>query len=110
MCRALKVLCVAADPESLTALKKATVSADWELSAGAINETDALAMIDVDRPHALVAFGAFGNLVALISERFPGMRIVVDRQTPGATDVAGSLEDVRGLLRGAPRPGGPIRA
>lgn len=108
MCRALKVLCVATDHESLGALKKAAVSADWELSAGAVGETDALAMIDADRPHALVAFGAFENLVALVSERFPGMRIVVDRDTPGATDVAGSLEDVRGLLRGAPRPGGPV--
>jgi hypothetical protein len=108
VCRTLKVLCVATDDESLKALKKAAVSADWELSAGAINETDALAMIDADRPHALVAFGAFEDLVALVRERFPAMRIVVDRVTPGATDVAGSLDDVRGLLRGAPHPGGPV--
>jgi hypothetical protein len=101
-------LCVAPDPGSLDALKKATVSADWELCPGAVNETDALAVIDVDRPHALVAFGAFENLVALVHERFPGMRIVVDRDTPGATEVASSLEDIRGLLRASPRPGGPV--
>ena len=108
MCRALKVLCVAEDAGALDALKKAAVSAEWELCAGAVNETDALAMIDVDRPHALVAFGPFENLVALVSERFPGMLMIVDRDTPGASDVASSLEEVRGLLRGAPRPGGPV--
>jgi hypothetical protein len=109
MCRALKVLCVAPDAEALAALKAATVAADWELCPGATDLRGALDQIDVERPHLLVAFGDFEELVALVAERFPGMRIVTDRDAPGATVVATSLEDVRGLLRGQPRPGGPVR-
>jgi hypothetical protein len=46
--------------------------------------------------------------VALVRERFPAMRIVTDRDTPGATEVATSLEEVRGLIGSSPRPGGPV--
>ena len=108
MCRALKVMCVAVDPPSLVALKNATVSAEWELTPGATNEPDAVGQLDSERPHILVAFGPFARLVALARERFPGMRIVTDRAAPGATAVAASLEEVRGLIKGIPRPGGPI--
>jgi hypothetical protein len=109
MCRALKVLCVASDPESLMQLKKAAVSAEWELAPGATNEADAIGQIDSERPHILVVFGPYERLVALVGERFPGMRVIADRDTPGATDVAASLGEVRGLVRGSPRPGGPVR-
>ena len=108
MCRALTVLCVATDDEALAALKRATVSADWELAPGATDLRGALDQLDVERPHFLVAFGPFEELVALASERFPGMRIVTDRDAPGATGVATTLEEVRGLLQGQPRPGGPV--
>jgi hypothetical protein len=108
VCRARKILCVAIDRASLVALKSATVSAEWEVCAGATDLRDALDQIDAERPHALVAFGPFDELVVLVAERFPGMQIVTDRDTPGATDVATSLDDVRGLLQ-SPRPGGPIR-
>jgi hypothetical protein len=108
MCRALSVLCVATDAGSLAALMRATVGAGWELVPGATNETDALARVDAERPHILVAFGPFERLVALCAERFPAMRIVTDRDLPGATVVATSLEEVRGLVVGSPRPGGPV--
>ena len=108
MCRALIVLCVAPDPESLGPLKAATVSAEWELAPGATNETDALAQIDAERPHVLVIFGPYAQVVALVRERFPAMRIITDRDVPGATVVATSLEEVRGLVVGLPRPGGPV--
>ncbi|MGZ8566921.1 MAG: hypothetical protein ACXWXS_07710 [Actinomycetota bacterium] len=109
MCRALKVLCVATHRESLVELKEAVVSAEWELVAGATNEADAIGQIDAERPHILVAFGPFERLVALVGERFPGMRVITDRDTPGATEVATSLGEVRGLVKGSPRPGGPVR-
>ena len=109
MCRAVKVLCVAPDLDALRTLKNATVSAEWELAPGAVDLRGALDQIDAERPHILVAFGPFEELVALASKRFPGMRVVTDRDTPGATVVATSMEDVRGLLHGAPRPGGPVR-
>ena len=108
MCRALKVLCVGTDRASLVALKNATVSSEWELTPGATTEADAIAQIDAERPHVLVAFGSYERLITLARERFPGMRIVTDRDAPGATAVAASLEQVRGLVKGIPRPGGPI--
>ena len=108
MCRALTALCVAEDAGSLAALKAATVAAEWELAPGATDERGALDQIDAYRPQILVVFGSFPGLVGLVHERFPGMRIVVDRDTPGATAVATSLEEVRGLVMGLPRPGGPV--
>jgi hypothetical protein len=110
MCRAVKVLCVAADAETLTALKRAAVSAEWELAPGALGEDDALARIESERPHVLVAFGPFERLAAQVRERHPGMRIVADRNLPGASAVATSLEEVRGLVMQRPRPRGPIRS
>ena len=109
MCRAVKVLCVAPDDAALGALKRASVGAGLELAPGATDLRSALDQIDVERPHALVVFGPFDDLVALAAERFPGIRIVTDRDTPGASAVAGSRDDVRDLLAELPRPGGPVR-
>lgn len=108
MCRALKVLCVAGDEEELRALRLATTAAEWELTPGATSETDALGVVDSERPHAMVAFGPYEQLVSLVRERFPAMRILTDRDTPGASAVATSRDDVREVLRSLARPGGPI--
>jgi hypothetical protein len=113
VCRALIVLCVAEDGAALTALKSATVSAEWELAPGATDLRSALDQIDAERPHVLVVFGehdelVHDELVSLVRERFPSMRIVTDRDTPGATAVATSLDEVRGLVLGLPHPGGPV--
>jgi hypothetical protein len=108
VCRAVKVLCVAPDDEALHALRLATTAAEWELTPGATNETDALGLIDAERPHAMVTFGSFERLVSLVRDRFPAMRIVTDRDTPGTSAVASSRDDVRDLLRSFARPGGPI--
>ena len=104
----MKVLCVAKDDEALEALRRATTAAEWELTAGATNEIDALGLVDAERPHAVVAFGSYAELVWLVRDRFPAMRIVTDRDLPGASAVASSLDDVRELLRALARPGGPI--
>jgi hypothetical protein len=109
MCRALKVACVATDDASLALLRAAAVSAEWELAPGATTEAEALTVVDVERPQVLVVFGPYERLVALVSDRFPGTRIVADRDAPGATAVATSLEEVRELVRGLPGPGGPVR-
>src|SRR5438067_1657891 len=79
VCRALKVLCVAPSDDELAALKLAAVSAEWELARGATDELSAMAQIDVERPHVLIAFGPFARLVELSRERFPAMRIITDR-------------------------------
>lgn len=109
MCRAVKVLCVATDEDALLRLRHASVGAGWELVAGATDLRGALDQLDVERPHALVVFGPFAELVTLAAERFPGMRIIADRDTPGASVVATSMEEVRELLAEQPRPGGPVR-
>jgi hypothetical protein len=107
MCRAVTVMCVAPDRDQLAALKQAVVAAEWELTAGATDMRSALDQIDVERPHAMVVFGPFEDLVALVAERFPGMRIVADRSMPGATVVA-EKSDAREALRVQRRPGGPV--
>ena len=108
MCRAVKVLCVAGDEEELRALRLATTAAEWELTPGATSVTDALGVVDTERPQVMVAFGPYEQLVSLVRERFPAMRILTDRDTPGASAVATSRDDVREVLRSLARPGGPI--
>lgn len=109
MCRALKVLCVAPDRERLAALKRAAVSAGWELTPGATTEQEALAQLESERPHVLVVFGDFAGFVGKAREAFPFMRIVADRDVLGATVVVASMEEVRDAVKGLPRPGGPVR-
>jgi hypothetical protein len=109
MCRALKVLCVASDRQALMDLKRATVSAEWELVPGAITEDDALAQLDTERPDVLVVFGEFEGLVSRVREGRPSMRIVCDRDLPGATVAVGRPEEIRDAVRVLPRPGGPVR-
>ncbi|MEX0743206.1 MAG: hypothetical protein WD248_02495 [Actinomycetota bacterium] len=108
MCRALKVLCVAEDPAALAALKRAAVSADWELSPGATGPDEAVRQLHEERPHVLVAFGGFEGFVALALEAYPALRVVTDRDMPGAGAVVGSLEEVRSAVLGRSRPG-PVR-
>jgi hypothetical protein len=106
MCRALKVLCVAPDAAALDELRRATVSADWELAPGATSEEDALARLHEERPHVLVVFGAFPGLVERALEAYPFLRVIADRDAPGAT-VVGSVQEVRGAVKGS---GGPVRS
>jgi hypothetical protein len=108
VCRSVKVLCVATDRESLDELKRAAVAAEWELAPGATSAEEALAQLESERPHMLVAFGPYEALVATARERVPWIRIVTDRDAPGADVVAASPEEVRGALVSQPRPGGPI--
>ncbi|HYU93195.1 MAG TPA: hypothetical protein VEN95_06935 [Actinomycetota bacterium] len=109
MCRALKVLCVASDRQTLTEMKRAAVSAEWELAPGAITEVDALAQLDAEQPHVLVVFGEFESLVSRAREGRPSLRIVCDRELPGATAVVGRPGEIRDAVRALPRPGGPVR-
>ena len=108
MCRAVKVLCVAPDRARLVSLKQEVVAAEWELCPGATDLRGALDQLDVERPHAMVAFGPFEELVALTAERFPGMRIVTDRAMPGSSVVVETGSEARAALREQPRPGGPV--
>ena len=104
MCRALKVLCVATDADALRELKRATVSADWELAPGATDDAAALRQLHEERPHIVVAFGPFERFVATALDAYPATRVIADREMPGAV-VVGSLDEVRPAVLGRPRPG-----
>ena len=108
MCRALKVLVVAEDEAALRTLRAAAVSAEWELTLGATSVEHAVAIVDAERPHVVVAFGPFEALTTLLRERFPGMRIVSDRDLPGATVVVSGPQEVRDAVKSAPSSRGPV--
>jgi hypothetical protein len=108
MCRALKVLCAAPDRERLTALKRATVSADWELAPGATDEASALEQLESERPHVVVVVGGLEGFVREARRRYPYLRIVTDHDEPEASAVVSDLDEVRAAVKGLPRPAGPI--
>jgi hypothetical protein len=107
MCRALKVMCVAETSTALAELKRAAVSAEWELTPGATDEADALAQVHEERPHVLVLFGPFGRLARAALDASPSIRIVADRALP-VPSVVVSLDEVRASVIGRPA-GGPVR-
>lgn len=109
MCRALKVLCVAEGADALTALKQATVSTEWELVAGAADESEALRQLHEERPHVVVVFGPFEDFVARAVDAYPALRVVSDRALPGVSALVGSADEVRSAVLGRARPGGPVR-
>jgi len=108
MCRALKVLCVATDVDALRELKAATVSADWELTRGATDEVEALRQLHEERPHVIVAFGPFERLVRTATDAYPALRVIADREMPGAAAIVRSAGEVRDAVLGRSRPG-PVR-
>ena len=110
MCRALTVLCVATDQQALAALKRAAVSAEWELAPGATNEGDALDQVDDLRPHVLIVSGPFASLVDEARRRVGAMRVVSVRPLAGADAVVDTLEAVRAAVVGRAAPGGPVRS
>lgn len=108
MCRALKVLCVAETATALAELKRAAVSAEWEVTPGATDEADALAQVHEERPHVLVLFGPFGGLARAALDAHPSIRIVADRSLPVPSLVVSALGEVRAAVLGRPA-GGPVR-
>jgi hypothetical protein len=110
VCRALVVVCVAPDRESLVELKRAAVGPEWELAPGATIPEDAVAQIEERGSHVLVVSGPAEDVVRRARERWPWLRIVVVADAPveGATAVVGSLAEVRDAVRGLPRPVGPV--
>jgi hypothetical protein len=100
---------VAGDRSALAELRRAAVSAEWELATGATTEDDAIRQLHVERPHVLVVFGSFPTLVERALEAYPSLRVITDRAIRGAVAV-GSLEQVRAAVKPSNGPGGPVRA
>jgi hypothetical protein len=107
MCRALKVLCVAESPAALAELNAAAVSAEWELAAGATDAPGAMRQLHAERPHVLVLFGPFDSVARAALDAYPSIRIVADRDLPGAGVVVSALDQVRAAVLGRPA-GGPV--
>ena len=113
MCRALLVVCVAPDRESLVELKRSTVGTDWELTPGATSAADAVAQIEDRGAHVLVAAGSLAaDAVVAVSLKKKRMHVVAvsDEPVEGADAVVATLDEVRGAVKGLPSPGGPVRS
>ena len=109
MCRALTVLCVAPDADALAVLKRATVSASWELTPGATTVDEAMEQVLERRPYVLVLQGEWPGLAERARETLPWLRVVaVDGS--GAADAVAPLEGVRETIAGLSSPGGPVRS
>ena len=104
-CRPPLVVCAAPDRETLAALKRAAVGAEWELSPGA---TSAAALDQLDDHHAmvLVVREPVPGLVAEARRRFVSLRVVcVGRPREGEADVVvDSLAEVRAAVWTRPAP------
>lgn len=98
MCTAVRVLCAAPTAESLTALKRAAVGAEWEVIGGATSAEEALAHVRTWFPHVLVFDARLGkDLGRQATLLHPGIRTVSVGQAEADFTLA-SLEDVRGAV------------
>ena len=110
MCRSLRVLCAAPGSDRLGALKRATVSASWELVGGVSDGADLLAQLTSWRPDVVVLQDMGEEAVALVRSTLPLARVVtVGMAAPRADAWAGTEDDVPEAVLGVPRPGGPVR-
>jgi hypothetical protein len=111
MCRALRVLCAAADPERLGPLRRASVSASWELIGGAVGPEEAIRQAGELAPDVVVLDGLGPEVTAAIRGAAPRARVVtVGPGTAGEADATvRSLDEVRPAILGIPLPGGPVR-
>jgi chemotaxis response regulator CheB len=111
MCRALRVLCAASDPEGLAALKRATVSASWEVVGGATSVEELGRQIEGWAPDVVVVDAALGHrAVATVRSLDRPVRLVSVGPLAGTDAAADSLGSVREAIVGIPGPGGPVRA
>ena len=110
MCRALKVLCAAPDQDRLAELKRASVSAIWELTGGARSPDELAAQVADLEPDVVVLDGRMPeDSVRRIREVRPRVRVVGVGEVSGADATASSLDEIRDAILGLPPVGGPIR-
>ena len=109
VCRALKVLCVAADQALLRELRHAAVGATWELAPGALTEDDALAQLTDRRAHVMVVFGGLRGAAGSCAGGLSGSP---DRRGPRrpwrSTRSSRRSRRFDPAIAGLPRPGGPV--
>ena len=113
MCRALKVLCVAPTPEGLERLKRATVSAHWELVGGARSIDESVQQVDEFRPDVVVVdveVGVDRETLRRIRAAGPSIRIVSVGGAVEGADRSSDHDAIREAILGVPPVGGPVRS
>ncbi len=109
MCRALRVLCAAADGERLSELKRATVSSQWELVGGTTSARELAGQIDQWRADVAVIDAALGpGAIAAARAAARRVRVVSVGTLEGADAEADSVDGVRAAVLGLPQHGGPV--
>ncbi|MGH2572911.1 MAG: hypothetical protein ACRDGU_05455 [Actinomycetota bacterium] len=110
MCRALRVLCAAADAGRLAQLKRAAVSTNWELVGGASSLDELGGQVGEWQPDVVVIDAGLGpDAASRAREARSTVRIVSLGPLSGADEEAASLEELKPAILGLPRPGGPVR-
>jgi chemotaxis response regulator CheB len=102
-CRALTILCAAADRARLAAIKRAAVAAEWEVVGGAVSLDELLTALEEVRPNVVVLDAALGQDAAIRArEILPQARIVGVGPVPGVDAVASTLAGIRDAILGRP--------
>jgi DNA-binding NarL/FixJ family response regulator len=110
VCRALKVMCAAPDPDSLRVLKSAAVSVSWELVGGATTAEQLVKQVDEYAPDVLVLDAALpGVAIDAVRAAAPRTRVIALGSLAGADGVADTPQGIRDAIRGLPPVGGPVR-
>jgi DNA-binding response OmpR family regulator len=110
VCRALKILCAAPDAESLGVLKRASVSASWELAGGAFSGDELVKQVDDHAPDVVVVDAGLPGLdVDAIRRTAPRVRVIAFGSLAGVDGVAHTPDEVHDVILGLPPVGGPVR-
>ena len=109
MCRALTVLCAAPGRPALEELKRAAVSASWELVGGAVSTEELLQQLKDLGPDVVVVDGDLPGVdAAEIRRERPRTRVMSLGRLAGADGEAPALGAVREAILGVPPVGGPV--
>ena len=110
MCRALTVLCAAPGRRALDQLKRAAVSASWELVGGASSTDELLRqLVELGADVVVVDASLVGVDVAEIRRARPGVRVLSVGGLVGVDGEVTDLKAVRDAILGVPPVGGPVR-
>jgi DNA-binding NarL/FixJ family response regulator len=110
MCRALRVLCGAVEEGRLAKLKRAALSAHWEVVGGAASVEELVDQVAHWSPDVVIIDAPLGGkAVRAVRKSRPKVRIVTVGQVSAGEDrVARSLGDIKGAVLGLPATGGPV--
>jgi len=109
MCRALRVLCAASDPDRLADLKRAAVDSHWEVVGGASGIEELAKEVQGWSPDVVVADASLGpEAAARIRASYPRARVVGVGRVLGADVEVRSLDEVKAAVLDLPPRAGPV--